>query len=117
LHLRKEFIQVKKPRRHVEKPPSDLSAEARRLFERIVADYAVGDSGGVTLIVEVCRALDRLNEARRILAADGLVQVDRFGQKKQHVCCAIERDAAQRLHSALRCLKLEPASVIDDRHE
>ena len=52
---------MKKSRRHVERPPSDLSAASRQLFARIVADYGVADGAGVALIVEACRALDRLN--------------------------------------------------------
>jgi phage terminase small subunit len=106
---------VKKPRHHRDGPPADLSPEARRLYDRVVAEYAVHDGAGQTLIIEACRALDRLNQARSILAADGLLQLDRFGVRKQHPVAAIERDSAQRMVAALRALRLEPASVIEDR--
>jgi P27 family predicted phage terminase small subunit len=92
-------------------PPSHLTAEARRLWNRLRTDYTLDDAAGLLLLQSVCEAYDRLREARRILAAEGCVVRDRWNQSKPHPATAVERDAANRMHSALRLLKLEPGAV------
>jgi len=66
------------------KPPPGLSAEAARLFKETVTQYALDDSPSLTLLACACRSLDRLRIAERIVAEEGAVVVDRFGQKKSH---------------------------------
>jgi P27 family predicted phage terminase small subunit len=92
------------------KPATHLSAEAKALWRRLFADYQLDDAAGLVLLQSACEAYDRLQEARKVLAEDGAVMTDRWGQKKPHPAAGIERDARNQLHSALRLLKLEPGA-------
>lgn len=91
-------------------PPKHLSAEARRLWDRLTTDYVLDDAGGMLLLRSALEAFDRLQDARKTLATDGAIVRDRWNQPKPHPALAIERDAATRMHSALRLLKLEPGA-------
>lgn len=91
-----------------EKPPTHLSAEAKRLWARLLADYRLDDAAGLLLLQSACEAFDRLQEARKVLDKEGAVMTDRWGQRKPHPAAGLERDARNQMHSALRLLKLEP---------
>lgn len=70
--------------------PKYLSPEGRAWWRGIVAAFDVpahhlGNLAGAAL------ALDRATECRAILAAEGVVTVDRFGQSKEHPAAVAER--------------------------
>lgn len=90
--------------------PKHLSVEARRLWTKLSTDYVLDDSAGRLLLQSALEAYDRLQDARRMVAEEGAVIKDRWGQRKPHPALAVERDAATRMHSALRLLKLDPGS-------
>ena len=73
-------------------PPKHLSAEARRLWDRLTTDYVLDDAGGMLLLRSALEAFDRLQDARKTLATDGAIVRDRWGQPKPHPALAIERD-------------------------
>lgn len=89
--------------------PSHLSADGKRMFRELHSDYAIDDAAGFALLQAACEAFDRSQQARRRIDRDGAVLTDRFGQRKAHPACAIERDARGQMISALRALKLAPA--------
>jgi P27 family predicted phage terminase small subunit len=89
-------------------PPKHLSAEARKLWTELRADYAIDDSAGLALLRAACEASDRAQQARAMIVKDGMVSTDRFGQRKPHPAVGIERDARTQLLAALRALKLAP---------
>lgn len=91
--------------------PSHLSAAGKRLWLRLHSDFVLDDAGSALLLQSVCEAFDRLQEARQRIKADGAIVRDRFNQPKPHPSLAIERDAAARMHSALRLLKLAPGEI------
>jgi P27 family predicted phage terminase small subunit len=90
------------------KPPTHLSADAKKLWGRLYSDFALDDAAGLLLLQSACESYDRLQEARKILAKDGAVVTDRWGQRKPHPAAGVERDARNQMHSALRLLKLQP---------
>lgn len=92
------------------KPPVHLSAEGKKLWLRLHGDHAVDDEAGLLLLQSACESYDRLQEARKILAKEGSVMRDRWGQAKAHPAAGVERDARTQMHSALRLLKLEPGA-------
>lgn len=92
-------------------PPSHLSAAARKLWDKLTADYVLDDAAGMLLLQSACEAYDRLQEARKLIDKEGAVQRDRWGQAKPHPACGIERDARTQMHSALRLLKLAPGDA------
>lgn len=93
------------------RPPSHLSAEAKAMFGRMQADFSITDSAGLALLVAALEARDRAEGARKLLAKDGIVILDRLQRPKAHPAVAIERDARNALVSCLRALKLEPGSI------
>ena len=93
------------------KPPKHLKADARRLWERLTADYQIDDAAGLALLQAACEAFQRAAEARKLIDRDGAVIMDRFGQQKPHPAISIERDNRGQMISALRALKLAPEDV------
>lgn len=94
-------------------PGRPLGAEARAWGEAIRAEYEL-DSAGELLLRLAEEALDRMHEAQAIVDDEGVVQVDRFGQKKPHPAVQVEQAAREQ---ALRCVKalgldLEPTGPI-----
>lgn len=90
------------------KAPAHLTADAKKLWGRLFADYELGDAAGLLLLQSACESYDRQQQARKILAKEGAIVKDRWGQAKPHPAAGIERDARNQLHGALRLLRLEP---------
>jgi P27 family predicted phage terminase small subunit len=88
-------------------PPRGLRKPGRDLWRGVLTEYAITDTAGLELLRTACEAADRLAEARQLLRADGLVVLDRFGQKRVHPAALVERDAASLLARMLRQLDLE----------
>lgn len=89
-------------------PPGHLRAPAKKLWERLRADYTIDDAGGLALLAAACSSFQRSEEARELIEKEGLTTTDRFGQTRPHPGIAIERDSRAQMISALRALKLAP---------
>jgi len=87
--------------------PRHLSPAQRSFWRSVVSEYQL-ESHHYELLKLVCQALDRAEEARAILAAEGLTIEGRFGARA-HPAAAIERDAAVRAARLLRELGLDLA--------
>jgi len=92
-------------------PPRHLSADARRLWLRLRSEFCIDDGAGIAALRLLCEARDRLDEARRVLASEGLSVKDCRGSIKAHPLLTTERDCRSAILAALRSLKLEPAVV------
>lgn len=90
-----------------EKPPAHLSAEASAWFNTIVREYGVCDEAGLLMLRGAMESYDRAEEARAILAKEGLTTKDKYGQHRPHPAVGIERDARKNLLSYLRALNLD----------
>ena len=84
-----------------------LSAEARSLRKAIVAEYGVEDPAGLAVLHAGLEALDRMREAQRAIAQDGVTVRDRFGQLKAHPLLPVERDARAQFLGAIKQLNLD----------
>ncbi|MGH9320572.1 MAG: P27 family phage terminase small subunit [Vicinamibacteria bacterium] len=87
-------------------PPSHLSADVRKWWSYVVSEYQL-EAHHVRLLTAACGAWDRANEARRILAKEGIIVHDRWGQPKAHPAVAIERDSRIAFARLLRELGLD----------
>ena len=96
------------------KPPENLQARGRALFEQLAEEYAITDAAGLALLARAAECLDRLTEAQDLLAADGPVTKDRYGTLKAHPANKIELDSRNGFLAALRALNLdiEPLKAI-----
>ena len=51
--------------------PSDLGEHGRHLWEAVQREYRLIDVGGIALLVQACRALDRAESCRTRINAEG----------------------------------------------
>jgi P27 family predicted phage terminase small subunit len=91
--------------------PKHLSRQAKMLFQSIVDEYTIDDSGGLAILATACEAWDRAKQAREAIETDGLILEDRFKQKKLHPAATVERDARSQWMQAIKNLGLDPGEV------
>jgi P27 family predicted phage terminase small subunit len=95
------------------KAPIYLTPATRRWWETIAAEYEL-EPHHLKLLTAAAESWDRAQEARKILAAEGLCTTDRFGQRRAHPAAGIERDAKGLFARLLRELGLD-VSTPDSR--
>ena len=83
-----------------------LTAEARRLFARVVDEFEIDDTAAA-ILETACEAWQRMREAQKVLDADGIVVVNRFDEKRPHPAVAIERDARTAFYAGIKMLHLD----------
>lgn len=88
-------------------PPKHLSTEARDLWKRLHDGHAIDDAGGLALLNSACESFDLAEQARALMAAEGLTLQGRQGPKP-HPAAMIRHNAIASMHSALRLLRLSP---------
>jgi hypothetical protein len=54
-----------------EPTPTDLGPDGTRLWDRVQREYRVNDCGGVELLTQACRALDRAERCRAQIDTEG----------------------------------------------
>ncbi len=87
------------------KAPTHLSAEARKFWRDVVAQFEM-QPYDLQLLGAACESLDRMREAQKTVAADGPYVDGRFGLRA-HPGLAVERDSRIALMRALRELALD----------
>ncbi len=91
------------------KPPRGLSRKACRIWREITRQYVL-DARGLLLLQSALEAFDRVQECRKVVRQEGLQVVDPSGRTRAHPLLAVERDARQAMHRALRELPLPKES-------
>lgn len=91
-------------------PPTDITGEARALWDAVVADLVL-EAHHLALLREACRALHRACEARVLVDRDGLVTMDRFDQPREHPGVQIELANRRLFRSLIRELGLDADTV------
>lgn len=89
------------------KPPRHLSKSARELWNKLHQEFDLSDTAASLLLESALSAWDRMEAARIILARQGLIVTDRFGQRQAHPAAAILRDSQAAFQRALRELHLD----------
>lgn len=85
-------------------PPPTLSKSAKELWRQILAEYAISDAAGLSILATGLHAWDRAAEARQAIARDGLM----IGRPpKPHPLLRVERDSQAQFLVALRHLNLD----------
>jgi hypothetical protein len=96
------------------KPAAHLSRRAKELWVQVTRDYVL-ESHNLELLRIALEALDRCEEARKILASEGIIALDRYGAPKAHPAVAIERDSRLAAARLWRELDLEGEPLPDPR--
>jgi hypothetical protein len=95
-------------------PPADLSSSTKEWWRQMTSDYAFLPHQ-LHILRTAGEALDRYQEARRILAREGLSYEDPKGMLRPRPEAAIERDARIAYIRCLRELKFDAAEPSGDR--
>ena len=66
------------------KPPKELKAAGRALWNKLQTAYDISDEGGQASLLTVCRCEDDIQAMRAEMAKTGLTTRDRFGHSIQH---------------------------------
>jgi P27 family predicted phage terminase small subunit len=104
--MRDKLAAAQPPRRHETPPPPEhLELAGVRLWEAVVADYAL-ERADLELLALASEAADRLAQAREILKREGVVIEGKMGMRP-HPAIAIERDARMAVSRLMRQLGLE----------
>jgi P27 family predicted phage terminase small subunit len=86
--------------------PKHLSLPARRLFDGIHKLYEL-EAHDDAVLVKALEAWDRAEQARVVLATEGLTVTSRFGEVRVHPLVAVERDSRSAFLAAMRQLGLD----------
>lgn len=92
------------------KAPAHLREPSKKWWREIVETYAL-ETHHLRLLQSACEAWDRQQEAREMLASDGLTVEGREGGVRPHPCVAIERDARIAFARLVRELDLDSATL------
>jgi P27 family predicted phage terminase small subunit len=92
-----------------QKPPRNLTTEAKKLWRQLVEEFEISDAAGFLLLGQTLEAYDELRAAQAILKKDGPVIKDRWGRQKQHPAALCVRDARNLLLRSLKAFNLDIA--------
>jgi P27 family predicted phage terminase small subunit len=65
-------------------PPKHLGEHGRALWRKIQSEYAIRDSGGLTILEQMCRAADRVEKIAATIERDGLTIRTSSGVERDH---------------------------------
>lgn len=88
------------------KAPAHLAEPTRQWWRNLVKTYDL-EAHHLRLLQSACEAWDRQQQARELLARDGLVVSGREGGLRPHPAVAIERDARIGFSRLIRELDLD----------
>ena len=71
--------------------PDYLREDTREWAQEILTEFELGDHH-IKILILACEALDRISEAREVIAKEGAYYKDRFGKPKTHPALAVEKD-------------------------
>jgi P27 family predicted phage terminase small subunit len=94
--------------------PKHLRKETQKWFNSVIADFMLDDSG-IKLLTKCAEAYDRSEQAREMLAKEGLTFLDSKGSPRAHPACAIERDSRIAFCRLLRDLDISDSTPGDGR--
>ncbi|HMO48708.1 MAG TPA: P27 family phage terminase small subunit [Rubrivivax sp.] len=90
--------------------PADLSAEAKRLWQRTLTEYTFNTAADFALLAELCRATDRLRDVQASISATGLTVEGAAGQLRPNPLLAIEDSLRKTILAHVRALRLTGAA-------
>jgi hypothetical protein len=91
-------------------PPRKLGERGRKLWDDLLDENDIGDSSGITSVMHICLAEDRLEAVERQIAEDGEVVMTRAGPK-EHPLLKIELQLRSFIVRSLQRLGLQVPSI------
>lgn len=71
--------------------PSDLSKNSKEWYQEIINEYEL-EAHHLKILLAAAEALDRIEEARKVIKQEGSYYRDRFDQPKAHPALDVERN-------------------------
>jgi hypothetical protein len=90
--------------------PQDLGEHGARLWQRVQREYRIIDCGGVELLRQMCRALDRAERCRALIDREGEVVRSKHGPR-EHPLLKIEATNRSLVARLIRSLGLDVEPV------
>ena len=103
-----------KAKRTPPEPPKHLERATKAWFRSVVKDWQL-EQHHIRLLTLGCEAWDQCQQAREVLAAEGLTFSDRFGQPRARPEVAIERDSRLAFARLVRELCLDDVDPPESR--
>ena len=97
----------------MKRAPQHLQPATRRWWSSVVRDWKL-EPHHIRILTAACESWDRAQEARAVLAAEGIVVQDRYGSPKAHPACGIERDSKTLFARLVRELRLDDLDPPED---
>jgi len=88
-------------------PSKGLKSDAKRFFLQVRKDYSIEDPLGLYYLGLAAHHFQRVLEARKIIRSEGAITTDRWGQRKEHPACTVERGASAEMRACLKSLNLD----------
>ena len=88
-------------------PPSTLSAEAKKLWSKVLTEMGAWEDSQLWIIRTGLEQWDQMQMARARVATDGQMVEDRFGQMKAHPLLSVIRDNANGVRQTYKLLGLD----------
>jgi P27 family predicted phage terminase small subunit len=96
--------------------PRHLSKRSKTIYRSVVADYDLANEVHALEVLRLAlEALDRADEAREQVAAEGMTYTNRFDEPRPHPAVAIERDARIAVARLFRELSLDASDYLEPR--
>jgi len=91
-------------------PPEHLSEEMKTFYTSIVNKYNL-EAHRLILLTRACECLDRAEQARKQIEAEGLTTKDRYGSIKPHPCVKMEIDSKSAARLLLHELGFDTGTI------
>ena len=88
-----------------------LTAEAKTLYRKVVRQWRITDEPGLSLVLTACQCLDEMRESQAVIAKEGAMILDRFGQQRLHPACQRLKEARAHWLQAVKMLNLDLESL------
>jgi P27 family predicted phage terminase small subunit len=95
-------------------PPEHLSDDVKAFWRTVVSDFDL-EPWHIRLLQCAVESWDRMQEARRTLAAEGSTYRNRFGAPVKHPSIGIEQDARMSFLRSMRELALDASVTPESR--
>jgi hypothetical protein len=88
-------------------PPRQLGQYGMQFWQRVQAEYAIRDAGGIEILMQGCGAIDRAESLAEIVAREGEVIRTRTGTIKSHPAVRDELTARALVLKAIQRLGID----------
>jgi P27 family predicted phage terminase small subunit len=89
-----------------ERTPRHLGANGKRLWRELTAEYDFGDAASIALLTRACESVDRMEQARQIIAKEGITIRNAAGVPTRHPAVVVEINAAAAMRDSFKLLGL-----------